>query len=94
MRAAGGGRSASGTPSARRSTNLRPSPSPSPYRELDDAPPVGDQPPDQVGRLAVSITIVVAVTGIMEFSVLFFVPAASKNKDLGFCTVTFGTVNE
>jgi hypothetical protein len=44
----------------------------------------------RLGRLAVGIPIVIAVTAIMGFSVLSIVPVASKHKDPGSCTVGMG----
>src|SRR2546425_6437579 len=45
-----------------------------------------------LGRLAIGIPILIAVTAVMGFSVLTFVPAASKHKDPGSCTVAMGSV--
>jgi hypothetical protein len=46
----------------------------------------------RLGRLAVGIPIVIAVTAIMGFSVLSIVPVASKHKDPGSCTVAMGSI--
>jgi hypothetical protein len=46
----------------------------------------------RLGRLVVCIPIVIAVTAIIGFGVLSTVPAASKHKDPGSCTIAMGSV--
>jgi hypothetical protein len=46
----------------------------------------------RLGRLAVGIPVVIAVTAILGFSTLSALPVASKHKDPGSCTVAMGSV--
>src|SRR5690348_1828956 len=46
----------------------------------------------RLGRLVVGIPVVIAVTAILGLNTLTALPAASKHKDPGSCTVAMGSV--
>ena len=46
----------------------------------------------RLGRLVVGIPVVIAVTAILGINTLTALPAASKHKDPGSCTVAMGAV--